>query len=27
LNNLNDINSNYKWTNQTIQLYIGFRLI
>lgn len=27
LNNLNDINDNYKWTNQTIQLYIGFRII
>jgi hypothetical protein len=27
LNNLNDINDNYKWKNQTIQLYIGFRII
>ena len=27
LNNLNDINNNYKWQSQTIQLYIGFRLI
>jgi hypothetical protein len=27
VNNLNDINNNYKWQNRTIQLYIGFRLI
>ncbi len=27
LNNLNDINDNYKWTNETIQLYIGVRII
>jgi len=27
LNNLNDINDNYKWQAQTIQLYVGFRII
>ncbi|MEO6963079.1 MAG: porin family protein [Puia sp.] len=27
LSNLNDINNNYKWQSQTIQLYIGFRII
>jgi hypothetical protein len=27
LNNINDINNNYKWKNQQIQLYIGFRII
>jgi hypothetical protein len=27
LNNLNDLNDNYKWQSQTIQLYVGFRII
>lgn len=27
LNNLNDLNNNYKWKSQTIQLYVGFRII
>lgn len=27
MNNINDINDNYKWTNQQIQFYIGFRIL
>jgi hypothetical protein len=27
LNNLNDLNDNYKWKNQNVQLYIGLRII
>jgi hypothetical protein len=27
LNNLNDLNNNYKWKSQILQLYIGFRII